>query len=63
MKKPRISILVMLCLVGIVAVVLAAYRLGFRHGMGQSGSSDLMDAKVVSLPQLEYAPISQLVFS
>lgn len=49
----RFSLLVLLAMIGAVAIALGAYRLGHSAGAKHAGSSDLMDANVITLVDLD----------
>lgn len=49
----RFSLLTVLAMIGAIAIVFGAYRLGYNAGAKRAGSSDLMDAKIVTLVDLD----------
>ena len=49
----RFSLLAMLCVIAICALCFASYRFGFQAGANKTGASDLLDAAVVSMSELD----------
>ena len=51
--RPQISIVTLLSVIGFIAIVLAAWRAGYLSGSQHSGSRDLVNARVISLDELD----------
>ena len=62
LKNSRFSILMLFSVIGVLAIALAAWRAGYQSGMEHSGAGDLIDAKVVSLDELDTISSGRSIF-
>lgn len=62
MNRARFSIRMLLCLIGLIALAFASYRIGLRNGRGVVGSANVSSAKFVSLEQLDAAASDKTIY-